>query len=170
MAKKYMLKPVMGTTKQSFYLEDENGEKVYEGNMIKLSLFGASPYEFINHITQKTEQHEVGKTLTSETEGLGIISFLSKKSAFKFDGQKIWDLLHDQGIRIETGLSSGKIGMTYDVSFKGEPLATIASSSPKGRSFITTDLFYDVICEEKDLDLVFLVAFAIAKTDMAVYN
>ena len=170
MADKYLLKPVLKTAKQAFYLENENGEVVYEGKMTKFSLLGASPFEFVNHITNKTEEHSVGKTITAEQGGLGIISALSKKSYFKYDGQNIWDYLHDLGIRIDNGISGTKLGMAYDVTFKGQPLATIANSSPKGKSFITTDLYYDVVCEESDLDLVFLVAFSIAKTDQVFYN
>ena len=170
MAEKYLLKPVLKTVKQSFFLEDENGNTVYEGKMTKFSLFGASPYEFINHRTNRTEVHKVGKTATAEVGGGGLISALSKRSSFRFDGQKIWDYLHDEGIRIGTGISDRKLGMSYDVTFKGAPLATIANSSPKGKSIFTTDLYYDVTCEEKDLDLVFLVAFSIAKTEQTIYN
>ena len=78
--------------------------------------------------------------------------------------------MHDKGIRIDTQLSNNKLGMTYNVTFEGKNLATIATSSPKGKSFITFDLYYDVTCEEKDLDLVFLVAFSIAKTEQTFYN
>ena len=170
MANNYRLKPALGTVKQAFYLEDENGETVYEGKMTKFSLLGASPFEFVNHITNKTEEHKIGKTVTVEQGGGGLISVLSKRSYFKFDGQKIWDYLHDLGIRIDSGISGKKIGMNYDVTYKGEPLATIANSSPKGKSLLTVDLYYDVVCEEKDLDLVFLVAFAIAKTEQTFYN
>ena len=170
MANKYLLKPVLKTAKQAFYLEDENGNTVYEGKMTKFSLLGASPFEFVNHVTGKTEEHKVGKTITVEQGNGGLISMLSKRSFFKYDGQKIWDYLHDQGIRIESGISGQKLGMSYDVTFKGAPLCTIANSSPKGKSIFTTDLYYDVICEEKDLDLVFLVAFSIAKTDQTIYN
>ena len=167
---KYLLKPVLKTIKQSFCLEDENGRTVYEGNMTKFSLLGASPFEFVNHITNKTEVHKVGKTITSEQGGGGLIAAMSKSSSFKYDGQKIWDYLHDQGIRISNGIAGNKIGMSYDVTYKGQPLATIINSSPKGKSILTTDLYYDVICEEKDLDLVFLVAFSIAKTEQTFYN
>lgn len=168
---KYLLKPVLKTIKQSFYLEDESGNVVYEGKMMKFSLFGASPFEFINHITNKTEEHKVGKTITmEENNGSGLLSLMSKKSYFKFDGQKIWDYLHDKGIRIDSHLSGNKIGMSYDVTFEGKELATVVTSSPKGKSFITTDLYYDVVCNERDLDLVFLVAFAIAKTEQTFYN
>ena len=37
MANKYLLKPVLKTAKQAFYLEDENGNAVYEGKMTKFS-------------------------------------------------------------------------------------------------------------------------------------
>ena len=166
----YVFKPVLKTVKQSFYMEDKDGKVVYEGNMLKFSLFGAAPHAFINHITNKTEEHKIGKTITSESGSGGMVTALSRSSSFKYDGQKIWDYLHDQGIRIDSTLSSGKLGMTYDVTFKGQPLAKIASTSPKGKSIITNGFYYDVTCEEKDLDLVFLVAFAIAKTDQAFYN
>ena len=167
---KYLLKPKLATIKQAFFLEDETGNVVYEGKMTKFKLFGASPFEFVNHVTNKTEEHKVGKTITVEQGGNDFISFMSKRSYFKYDDKKIWDYLHDLGIRIDSKPSSGKIGMTYEVSLEGKPLATIASSSPKGKSFITTDMYYDVICEEKDLDLSFLVAFSIAKTEQTFYN
>ena len=170
MANKYHLKPVLKTAKQAFYLEDESGNTVYEGTMTKFSLLGASPFEFVNHLTGKTEEHKVGKTITVEQGNGGLISMLSKRSYFKYDGQKIWDYLHDQGIRIDSGISGKKLGMSYEVTFKGAPLAIIANSSPKGKSIFTTDLYYDVLCEESDLDLVFLVAFSIAKTEQSIYS
>ena len=167
---KYLLKPKTGTMKQAFFLEDENGNVVYEGKMTKFSLFGASPFEFVNHVTNKSEEHKVGKTVTIEQSGNDLISFMSKRSYFKYDDKKIWDYLHDLGIRIDSKVSTSKIGMTYEVSFEGKPLATIASSSLKGKSIITTDMYYDVTCEEKDLDLAFLVAFSIAKTEQTFYD
>lgn len=167
---KYLLKPVLKTIKQSFNLEDETGNIVYEGKMTKFSLFGAAPHEFINHITNKKEEHKVGKTITIEQGGNDFISFMSKRSYFKYDGVKIWNYLHDLGIRIDTKPSNNKIGMTYEISFEGNKIANISTSSPKGKSFITTDMYYDVECEEKDLDLVFLVAFSIAKTEQTFYN
>ena len=167
---KYLLKPKLATVKQAFFLEDEARNVVYEGKMTKFSLFGASPFEMVNHITNKTEEHKVGKTITIEQGGNDLISFMSKRSYFKYDDKKIWDYLHDLGVRIDSKPSGNKIGMTYDVSFEGKPLATIATSSPKGKSLITTDMYYDVTCEEKDLDLVFLVAFSIAKTEQTFYS
>ncbi len=170
MSKTYLLKPALGTFKEGFSLEDENGVVVYEAKMTKFKLFGASPFEFKNYATGNVEEHKVGKTITTEQGGNDLISFMSKRSYFKYDDNKIWDYLHDKGIRINSTLSGNKVGMTYEITFEGKPLATIASSSPKGKSLITTNMYYDVTCEEKDLDLVFLVAFSIAKTEQTFYN
>lgn len=168
---KYLLKPALGTIKQAFSLEDEDGNIIYEGKMTKFKLLGASPFEFINHITNKKEEHQVGKTVTIEqNNSVDWISSMSKRSYFKYDGVKIWDYLHDKGIRIDSKVSGSKIGMTYNVSCEGKEIATIVTTSPKGKSFITTDLYYDVTCDENDLDLVFLVAFSIAKTEQTFYN
>ncbi len=168
MANKYLLKPVLNTIKEGFYLEDENNNIVYEGKMLKFSLFKAAPFEFINHITNKREEHKIGKTSTTEESGLA--GFFSTTSTFKYDNEKIWDYLHNKGIRINSTVSSDKLGMTYEISFEGKNLATIATSSYNGKAVITSDYYYDVICEEKDLDLVFLVAFSIAKTKQTFYN
>ena len=166
--KKYLLKPVLGTIKEGFTLEDEGNNVVYSCKMTKFSLFGASPFEFNNYVTGNHEEHKVGKTITSEESGL--VGALSVKSSFKYDDKKIWDYLHEKGIRINSVPSSNKLGMTYEVSFEGKPLATIASSSPKGKSFITTGNYFDVECDDKDLDLAFLVAFSIAKTNQLLYD
>lgn len=167
-SKKYLLKPVLGTIKEGFTLVDENETIVYEGKMTKFSLFGAAPFVFTNHITNKTEEHKIGKTITMEESG--ATGFFSTSSTFKYDGEKIWNYLHNKGIRINSNISGNKIGMTYEISYEGKPISTITSSSPKGKSILTTDRYFDVTCDEKDLDLVFLVAFAIAKTNQVFYN
>ena len=62
-----------------------------------------------NHITNNTEKHNVGKTITiEENNGSDIISTLSRKSYFKYDGVKIWDYLHDKGIRIDNNKAYAK--------------------------------------------------------------
>lgn len=164
----YYLKPTLKTIKQGMALEDANGKIVCEAKMLKFKWFTASPYDFINNITNSKEEHKIGKTVTLEETG--AIGFFSRKSSFKYDGKNIWDYLHEKGIRINSSMQSGKIGMTYDISFEGNEIATITSSSPKGKSLITTDMYYDITCDEKDLDLVFLVAFAIAKTEQLIYD
>ena len=163
---KYLLKPVTGTIKEGFILENENGEEVYRGQMTKFKLFVDAPFEFRNMLTNMNEEHKVGKTVMVEhNTGIGIIDVMSKRSWFKYDGVKIWDYLHEQGIRINTTINTNKVGMRYEVTLEGKPLAVIANSSPKGKSILTFSNYFDVECEEKDLDLVFLVAFTLGKTE-----
>lgn len=172
---KYLLKPITGTFKEGFILYDEKGQEVYKTQMAKFKLFGASPFEFKNFITGKTEEHKVSKVVTTSENNRNNISgamleMMSTKSGFKYDGEKIFNYLHDKGIRIDSHINTGKIGMKYDITFEGKPLAVIANSSPSGKSILSVDRFYDVECEEKDLDLVFLVAFSIARTEQVFYN
>ena len=166
--KTYLFQPEKKFLKQGFFLEDENKNIVYEGKMVKQSLIGAMIFEFVNHVSNKTEEHKVGHTVT--TEQTGMFQVFSTKSYFKFDGKNIWDYLHEEGIRIDSNLQDKKIGMTYNVSLKGKEMATIATSSPKGSSIITNNYCLNITTSEENLDLAFLVAFAIAKTNQIFYN
>ena len=168
--KTYLYQPDKKMMKQGAILTDESGNTVYEAKMLKNALFGGMHFEFVNHLTDQTAQHKVGHTLTSGSETNGSIDVLSRNSRFKFDGKNIWDFLHEQGIRIDSGFSGGKLGMTYTVTLKGQPLATLASTTPGGKSLITSPSCYNVTVEEKDLDLAFLVTFAIARTDQIFYS
>ncbi len=168
--KTYFFTPEKKVLKQGFYMEDENKQLVYEAKMLKQPLFGPMLFDFVNHCTNKTEMHKVGKTMTIQ-QGSGILSGFSTKSYFKFDGVKIWDHLHDQGVRIDSALSTNKIGMTYTVTLKGQPLATIASAAPNGgKGILTSSFFYNVATDEENLDLAFLTTFAVARTEQVFYN
>lgn len=172
---KYLLKPITGTFKEGYILYDENEKEVYKCQMTKFKLFGASPFNFTNLITNKSEEHTVGKvsTITQESGkdlSSAMMDLMSTKSGFKYDGQKIFDYLHEKGIRIDSTVNSEKVGMKYNVTFEGKQIATLANSSPKGKSLLTFNNYLDVECEEKDLDLVFLVAFSIARTEQTFYN
>ena len=170
MANKYKMKPIVNTFKGGFYLENEEGKMVYEARMKKFKLFNPIPYIFINHITNKTEEHKIGGVVEINVGSSQLEQFLSARSYFKFDGQKIWDYLHDSGVSIDTNISNNKLGMVYTLSLNNEKIATIETSSPKGKSLITTKMIMDITCEEKDLDLAFLVAFSISKTEQTFYS
>lgn len=155
--------------KQGYYMTDDKGEMVYEAKMTKFTLFMPYKFEFINHITTKSEEHKVGHTITIEESGFEAM--LSTNSYFKFDGKKIWDYLHEIGVRISSGVSDKKIGMTYDISLKGEKVATIAMASVGGKkSIITTRYNYDITTSEEHIPLAFLVAFSFARTNQIFYD
>ena len=170
MAKTYLYQPDKKMMKQGAALTDESGNTVYEAKMLKNALFCGMQFEFVNHLTNQTAEHKVGHTLTSESHTIGVTDMMSRNSRFKFDGKNIWDYLHEQGIRIDSNFSSGKLGMTYTVTLKGQPMATLASTTPGGKSIITSSVCYNVTTEEKDLDMAFLVTFAIARTDQVFYS
>lgn len=170
MAKTYLYQADKKLMKQGAVMTDESGNTVYEAKMLKNALFGGMQFEFVNHLTNQTTAHKVGHTLTSESETNGSADVLSRNSRFKFDGKNIWDFLHEQGVLIDSSFSGGKLGMTYTVTLKGRPLAALASATPGGKSLITSSSCYNVTAEEKDLDLAFLVTFAIARTDQVFYS
>ena len=168
--KAYFFHPGKASIKQGYLMEDDNQEVVYEANVLKQPLFGAADVEFVNHITGKSEIHKVGHTVTSETSGI-LGGFTFTKSHFKFDNEKIWDYLHERGIRIESGIQRGRLGMAYDVTLKGDKIAEIVTSSGKGSSFVLTSRFaLEVTTSEEFIDWAFLVAYSIAKTEQTFYS
>ena len=167
--KTYFFHPEKKILKQGYLLEDDQQQVVYEAKVLKQSLIGASEIEFINHLSGRSETHKVGKTVTTETSGM--LGMFSTKSHFKFDGKKIWDYLHEKGIRIDSALSGGKIGMTYRISLRGEEIATIASAAANNSNFIVTSgSCYQVTTSEEHLDIAFLITMAFARTDQAFYD
>ena len=78
--------------------------------------------------------------------------------------------IYPDGTIVEVEYYRKKLQYFAIIKKEGESLTTITTSTPKGKSLITTDMYYDITCEEKDLDLVFLVAFSIAKTEQIFYN
>ena len=156
----YFFQPEKKILKQGFFMTDEDKNVVYEAKMLKQPILGAMEFEFINHITGQSGVHKVGHTVT-----------FSIKSSFKYDGENIWDYLHGQGIRIDSSIAGDRIGMSYRISLKGKDMAEIATASPDGgNGLITGASWLKVTAAEEDIDLAFLTAFSIARTDQSFYD
>ena len=139
--------------------------------MTKFSLFTAFKFQFINHIKNTSTEHKVGHTVSFEESYGDMINLFSKKSSFKFDGKNIWDYLHEQGLRFDSHISSGSIGMTYTLSLQGKEIATLTMANPSGKKLIVvSDFCYDINTTEEYLDFAFLAAFALARTEQIFYN
>ena len=165
----YFFQPEKKILKQGFFMTDEDKNIVYEAKMLKQPILGAMEFEFINHITGQSGVHKVGHTVTTATSGL--FEFFSIKSSFKYDGENIWDYLHGQGIRIDSSIAGDRIGMSYRISLKGKDTAEIATASPDGgNGLITGASWLKVTAAEEDIDLAFLTAFSIARTDQSFYD
>ena len=167
--KTYFFRPDKKGLKQGFVLTDENKNTIYEAIMTKFALFTAFGFKFVNHAANTFAEHKVGHTLTLEQSG--AIGVFATKSSFKFDGKNIWDYLHDQGVRIDSDISRGSLGMTYTVSLKGKEIAAVSMANPGGNNLIVLNRFcYDIKTSEEYLDLAFLCAFAFARTEQAFYD
>ena len=170
-SKTYLFRPEKKFFKQGSILLDENKEIIYQAKMLKWTLFRPYKFEFVNNITKASEEHMVGHTVTSQLTSGDFTDAFSVKSAFKYDGKNIWDYLHELGFRIATHLSGKGLGLTYTVTLKGKPFATIATANANGKQgFITTNACLNVTCDEEDIALAFLVAFSIARTDQGIYD
>lgn len=168
--KKYLFRPDKKFLKQGFYMTDADGKTVYEAQLLKQSFFKPLTFKFINHITGTEEQHEVTHTITTETNNGGITDIFTTNSRFKYDGMNIWDYLHEEGIRIDSHKAEGKLGMAYDITFRGLPFAKLVMTNPSGKGIIPSRYCFDVETSEENLDLVFLVTFAIARTEQTFYS
>ena len=182
--RKYFVHPT-GKLNQDYQMEDANKNPVYEAKAVKKGILTAWQFEFTECGTGKTEMHKVGHTVTTEQHtgvGFGALgalgnvasdaaAWLSTRSWFKFDGKKIWDYLHEEGIRIDSKLAEGRLGMAYRVTLKGQDLATLTMAAPDGKkSFLTGKFWYEVEMKGDNLYLAFLTTFAIARTEQMFYD
>jgi|GEM_PF-1127230 len=90
-----------GKMNQSYFVEDQNGEKRFECILKKFNPVAANTYEFTDVRHNFTKTIKVGKTLTQSTEG-GIIPVGAVlASNFKIDGVGCWDYLRNRGYEIK---------------------------------------------------------------------
>ena len=159
--------------KPGYLIEDADRNLLFEAKMTKQALVGARTYEFHNHVTGSVAEHQVGHTVTQSFND----ELFSRKSWFKFDGQNIWNLLHEKGIRLTTDLHSKLPYLVYNVSKNGVPFAVIETSSmyvhedeeAQHKLVIPTgNLYYRAWTNSTDLETLFLTIFAISETEQTV--
>lgn len=90
-----------GKMNQSYFVEDQKGEKRFECILKKYNPVAANTYEFTDVRHNFTKTVKVGKTLTQSTEG-GIVPVGAVLSSnFKIDGVGCWDYLRNRGYEIK---------------------------------------------------------------------
>ena len=161
-----------GTAKVGHRIEDAARKVLYEAKVTKFSLVGATGMDFIDHEKGTTTPHQVGHEI--ETDYHSIL--IDNHSGFKFDGEDIWKHLKRNGIVIESSFMSGKpLWPQYRVLRDGEEIALIQSSgvhvheedeAGKGKlsKVIPARGCYRIQTREVNLDLLFVVAMAFART------
>ena len=161
-----------GTAKVGHRMEDVNKKVLYEAKVTKFSLVGATGMDFIDHVKGTTTPHQVGHEI--ETDYHSIL--IDNHSGFKLDGEDIWKHLRRNGVVIESSFMSGKpLWPQYRVLRDGEEIAVLQSSGVhvheedaagdgKLAKMVPARGYFRIQTREKNLDLLFVVAMAFART------
>lgn len=162
-----------GKMNQSYRMENESNQVLYEANQVKFKLLGACDFEFINRVTAVTTPRKVGKTVSAEQGTMGLS--MKTASYFKLDGKNCFDLLEEKGLSIkilakldilhpEFALvdNSGNQIATYKMNVSGEREENVmAIGNKQSNTVITTD--------SDDLDTVFFGAFILGRVEFSLY-
>ena len=162
-----------GKMNQSFKLENENDQSLYEANMLKFRLFTASDYEFVNNAAMTATVHKVGKTVSAEQGTMGLS--MTTASYFKLDGRNCFDILEERGYSFKLLVKPDILHPEFALVDKvGDQVAVYKMNVPADKeegvaaignkqcnTVITTDL--------EDIETVFLGAFIISRVDFSLY-
>ena len=161
----------IGTIKGGHHLEDKNRRVLYEAKMTKFSPMSAFEFDFIDHENNKTVKHLVGHT--EEMDWNSIL--VDNNHTFTIDGQDVWKHLRKIGVTIDSRFGKAQGVMpSYTIRKDGEELAYAENTSQyvreedaeehKVASKLPVQGFYRVHTREKNLDLLFMVLVAMARS------
>ena len=161
----------VGTIKGGHHLEDKNRRVLYEAKMTKFSPLSAFAFDFIDHENNKTTKHLVGHS--EEMDWNSIL--IDNNYTFTIDGQDVWKHLRAVGVTIDSRFGQAQgIMPSYTIRKDGEELAYAENTSQyvheedaeehKVASKLPVQGFYRVHTREKNLDLLFMVLVAMARS------
>lgn len=161
----------LGTPKYGHRIEDANRRVLYEAKMTKFSSISDFKFDFIDHEHNKTTPHLVGHA--EETDWNSLL--IDNNYTFSFDGKDVWKQLRGLGVTIDSRFGGGEgIMPGFIIRKDGEELAYAESTSRyvheedaeqhKVASKVPVQGFYRVRTREKNLDLLFLIMVAIARS------
>ena len=161
----------LGTPKYGHRIEDKNRKVLYEAKMTKFSMTSAYHFDFIDHEHGTTVPHLVGH---EEESDWGNALLFDNHYTFELDGVDVWKHLKNNGISAETERMEGTVWARFRVSRDGEEIAILESTSQHVHeedaekhavmNKIAVRGFYRIWTREENLDAVFMVAMAFART------
>lgn len=162
-----------GKMNQSFKLENENNQSLFEANLVKFKLFTACDYEFVNHKSISTTPHKVGKTKSVEQGTMGVS--MTTASYFKLDGKNCFDFLEEKGYSFKVLVKldilhpqfalmdrAGNQVAVYKMNVVGEREEGVGAIGNKQSNTVITT-------ESDDLEGIFLAAFILSRVDFSLY-
>ena len=162
-----------GKKNQSFKLENQQNQSLYEANLVNFKLLGASDFEFVNRRTAATVTRKVGKTVSVERGTAGIS--MTTASYFKLDGRNCFEILEEMGYSFKLLLKldilhpefalmdrNGNQVAVYKMNVPGEKEENVFAIGKKQSNIVITT-------ESDDLDAIFLGAFLMGRVDFSLY-
>ena len=162
-----------GKKNQSFKLENEQNQSLYEANLVTFKLFGACDYDFVNRCTSVTNSRKVGKTVSVEHGTAGVS--MTTASYFKLDGRNCFELLEEMGYSFKVLLKldilhpefallhrSGDQVAVFKMNVAGPKEENVFAIGNKQSNIVITT-------ESTDLDAIFLAAFIMSRVDFSLY-
>ena len=164
-----------GKLNQSYVMELDNDERtpVYEAVCEKMTLFKATPFTFKNLVSGWSEKMTVSHTVTTSA---GAYNFsVDIDSYFKLNGENIWNVLSGMGIDFRFSLRG--VTCCYRAILNGEHIGDIETAgteamkpkyknNPLGK--IPAEGIYRISGDERYLDELFLLTFALTKTNFSM--
>lgn len=161
----------LGTPKFGHRIEDKNRNVLYEAKMTKFTLTTPFGFNFIDHEHGTTTPHLIGHA--EETDWNMLL--IDNNYTISFDGKDIWKFLRSIGVKLEARFGEAKGVMpSYTISKDGEEIAFVENTSQyaheedeekhKVASKVPVQGFYRVYTKEKNLDLVFTILVAMARS------
>ena len=161
----------LGTPKFGHRIEDKDRRVLYESKMTKFTLLSAYVFDFIDHEKNQTTHHLIGHT--EEMDWNSIL--IDNHNTFTLDGMDVWKHLRSIGVTIDARFGKAEgIMPSYDIRKDGEHLAYAENTSHfvheedaeqhKVASKIPNPMFFRVFTDEKNLDLLFMILVAIARS------
>ncbi len=164
----------LGTPKYGHQIEDKNRKVLYEAKMTKFTMTSPYGFDFIDHEHNTVTPHLVGHE--EETDWNSLL--LDNHYTFKLDGEDIWKHLKRNGITVESKLAlNNTVTSAYRILRDGREIAAMEATSKyvheedeaehKVASKIPVRGFYRISTAEKNLDLLFTVILAFARSGAA---
>ncbi|MBQ4044998.1 MAG: DUF3592 domain-containing protein [Lachnospiraceae bacterium] len=161
----------LGTPKFGHRIEDKGRRVLYEARMTKFTLLSAYEFDFIDHENIRTSHHLIGHT--EETDWNSIL--IDNNNTFTLDGMDVWKHLRSIGVTIDARFGKAEgIMPSYEIRKDGEMLAYAENTSQyvheedaekhKVASKIPNPMFFRVFTSEKNLDLLFMILVAMARS------
>ena len=164
-----------GTPKYGHRIEDGTRRILYEAKVTKFTLTTPTGFEFTDHEHGKVTHHLVGHEDNTTFNSILVDNY----STFSFDGEDVWKHLKKHGVRISSSFGSGNpLFLEYDVYRDDNLVAHIESSGQyvheedaeqhkAASKILPIKGFFRITTTEGNLDLLFVVLLALARTSNA---